>query len=86
MPGSQVPGSTVNGTPILGVPAIVGRVPASWVARTPIPAAALVWVTGLKPARISVTFTVTVNRSASPVGVYDALVAPGTGVPSISHW
>ncbi len=55
-------------------------------ARTPFAVAALVWVTGLKPARVPVTCTVTGKPMTLPSGVYVALVAPGTGVPSMNHW
>ena len=56
---------------------MVGEGPGAWVARTPLAAAALVWVTGLKPARVPVTFTVTGNPTASAVGVYVALGGAG---------
>ena len=69
----------MSGTPILGVPEMVGRVPTICVARTPVAVAALVWVTGLKPAMVPVTCTVTGRPMTLPSGVYVALVARGRG-------
>ena len=65
---------------------MLGRVPAICVARMPFAVAGLVAEVGLNPASLPVTCTVTGRPTTSNVGVYVALVAPGTGVPSMIHW
>jgi len=83
--GLHVPGVTVNVEPTVAVPLIVG-VGAVVNTAPGIAAAALVFVTGEKPAFVPVTLTVILDPPSAATNTYAVPVAPLIATPLRNHW